>query len=569
MEIAISIAALIVGCIIGWLAQKSRQQALITKNEMLTKQADETKDEAQRQLAAVKEEAERRLESAKAEAQQNMNNAKAEAQQQLDIAKREASERLEATKAEAQQQLEATKKEASEQLAKTKAEAQQQLETTKKEASEQLAKTKAEAQQQLETLKKEASEQLEATKKEASDLLAKTKAEAEAQQQKALAEKDAAWNDIMKGQEQRFNETMARMSEQMKNATADMLKDRQKEFADSSNQQLGQIVNPLRETIDKMKQTMADTTLKQTEMSSVLKDNIERSMQQAMAAKKSAEELANALKHGSKVQGDWGEAVLDELLTSQGLVRGIHYDTQAVIRDAQGNTVHTDDGATLRPDVILHLDQRREVIIDSKVSLTAFMDYANADNEADRQRFLKTHIDSLQKHVKELSTKDYSAYVQPPKVRMDYVIMFVPHTGALWTALNAQPDLWRKAMEQNVFIADEQTLFAALRIISLTWTQIRQAENHEQVYRLANEMLDRVGQFMKKYTAIGKALKTATTAYDDAERKLQPSGQSILQTCAKLQKLGAKQSDKNPLPQLIDIDEVAALAPPADDQDDN
>lgn len=547
MEIAISIAALIVGCIIGWLAQKSRQQALITKNEMLTKQADETKDEAQRQLAAVKEEAERRLESAKAEAQQNMNNAKAEAQQQLDIAKREASERLEATKAEAQKQLEATKK----------------------EASEQLAKTKAEAQQQLEAVKKEASEQLEATKKEAGDLLAKTKAEAEAQQQKALAEKDAAWNDIMKGQEQRFNETMTRMSEQMKNATADMLKDRQKEFADSSNQQLGQIVNPLRETIDKMKQTMADTTLKQTEMSSVLKDNIERSMQQAMAAKKSAEELANALKHGSKVQGDWGEAVLDELLTSQGLVRGIHYDTQAVIRDAQGNTVHTDDGATLRPDVILHLDQRREVIIDSKVSLTAFLDYANADNEADRQRFLKIHIDSLQKHVKELSTKDYSAYVQPPKVRMDYVIMFVPHTGALWTALNAQPDLWRKAMEQNVFIADEQTLFAALRIISLTWTQIRQAENHEQVYRLANEMLDRVGQFMKKYTAIGKALKTATTAYDDAERKLQPSGQSILQTCAKLQKLGAKQSDKNPLPQLIDIDEVAALAPPADDQDDN
>ena len=547
MEIAISIAALIVGCIIGWLAQKSRQQALITKNEMLAKQADEIKNEAQRQLAAVKEEAERRMESAKAEAQQNMNNAKAEAQQQLDITKREANERLDATKAEAQQQLE----------------------TLKKEASEQLAKTKAEAQQQLEATKKEASEQLETTKKEANDLLAKTKAEAEAQQQKALAEKDAAWNDIMRGQEQRFNETMTRMSEQMKNATADMLKDRQKEFADSSNQQLGQIVNPLRETIDKMKQTMADTTLKQTEMSSVLKDNIERSMQQAMAAKKSAEELANALKHGSKVQGDWGEAVLDELLTSQGLVRGIHYDTQAVIRDAQGNTVHTDDGATLRPDVILHLDQRREVIIDSKVSLTAFLDYANADNEADRQRFLKTHIDSLQKHVKELSTKDYSAYVQPPKVRMDYVIMFVPHTGALWTALNAQPDLWRKAMEQNVFIADEQTLFAALRIISLTWTQIRQAENHEQVYRLANEMLDRVGQFMKKYTAIGKALKTATTAYDDAERKLQPSGQSILQTCAKLQKLGAKQSDKNPLPQLIDIDEVAALVQPSDDKDDN
>jgi DNA recombination protein RmuC len=128
--------------------------------------------------------------------------------------------------------------------------------------------------------------------------------------------------------------------------------------------------------------------------------------------------------------------------------------------------------------------------------------------------------------------------------------MFVPHTGALWTALNAQPNMWRKAMEKNVFIADEQTLFAALRIISLTWTQIAQAENHEKVYALANEMLDRVGQFMRRYQAIGKALDNAQTAYEDAEKKLQPNGQSILQTCAKLQKLGAKQSSTNPLPQI-------------------
>ena len=405
-----------------------------------------------------------------------------------------------------------------------------------------------EAQQQLATVKEEARQQLDAAK-----------AEAEVRHSKALADKDAAWQQVMQAQETRFGETLARMGEQLKNATAQMLKERQREFADQSGQQLGLIVNPLRETIDKMKQTMNDTTLRQTEMSSVLKDNIERSMQQAMAAKQSADELARALKHGSKVQGDWGETVLDELLASQGLVRGIHYDTQAVMRDAQGDTVHSDSGGTLRPDVILHLDQRREVIIDSKVSLTAFLDYAAAETEDERQRCLKAHIDSLQKHVRELAAKDYSSYVQPPKVRMDYVIMFVPHTGALWTALDAQPDLWRKAMEQNVFIADEQTLFAALRIISLTWTQIRQAENHEQVYRLAGEMLDRVGQFMKKFNALGKALKAATAAYDDADRKLQPSGQSILTTCAKLQKLGARQSDKNPLPQIVDIDDVEAI----------
>jgi DNA recombination protein RmuC len=159
-------------------------------------------------------------------------------------------------------------------------------------------------------------------------------------------------------------------------------------------------------------------------------------------------------------------------------------------------------------------------------------------------------VDSIQKHVKELSGKDYSSYVKPPKIKMDYVIMFVPNTGALWAAVKAQPDLWRKAMEKNVYIADEQTLFAALRIINLTWTQITQAQNHERVFELANEMLDRVGQFMGKYKSMGDALAKAQKAYEDGEKKLQPSGQSILQTCGKLVKLGAKQSTKNPLPQL-------------------
>lgn len=382
--------------------------------------------------------------------------------------------------------------------------------------------------------------------------VADTRAEAQRQLQQAKDEAQLHSKEAMAEQERRFDETLAKMTAQLKSTTNDMLKERQKEFADQSNQNIGQIVNPLRETIKSMSEAMGKSTVEQTRLAAMLKENIENVMRQSLAAKQSADELTRALKHGSKVQGDWGETVLDELLTSQGLERGIHYDTQAVIRDAAGNTVKSAEGATLRPDVILHLDKSREVIIDSKVSLTAFIDYVNADDETSRERFLKAHIDSLQKHVKELSEKDYSSYIKPPKVRMNYVIMFVPHSGALWTALNAQPDLWRRAMEKNVFIADEQTLFAALRIVSLTWTQIAQNENHERVYALANEMLDRVGQFMKKYQAIGKALSAANTAYEDASRKLQPSGQSILQTCAKLEKLGAKQSERNPLPQLIE-----------------
>ena len=448
-----------------------------------------------------------------------------------------------------------------------------QLDNAKAQAEAQ----RAEAQHALKEAKEEWNGQMSQAKQEAENHTWQALQEKEKACQAALEAKETACREALAAQEkrhaeamaaqqQRFDEIMAKVAAQVKSATDDMLKQRQKEFAETSNTNLGQIVNPLRETIEKMKQAMNENTLKQTSMSTEMRTNIEHMMRQSAAAQRSAEELTRVFKHGTKVQGDWGETVLDELLEAQGLTRGIHYDTQAVIRDAGGQVIKTEEGSLMRPDVILHLDQRREVIIDSKVSLTAFIDYVNAETEDARQQYLKAHIDSLQKHIKELSVKDYSSYIQPPKVRMDYVIMFVPHTGALWTALNAQPDLWRRAMDKNVFIADEQTLFAALRIINLTWTQIAQAQNHEKVYALANEMIDRVGQFMKKYQAIGKALDSAAKAYEDGEKKLLPSGQSILQTCNKLVKLGAKQSDKNPLPQLVDVDEVPALADTAPEQ---
>ena len=448
-----------------------------------------------------------------------------------------------------------------------------QLDNAKVQAEAQ----RAEAQHALKEAKEEWNGQMSQVKQEAENHTRQALQEKEKACQAALEAKETACREALAAQEkrhaeamaaqqQRFDEIMAKVAAQVKSATDDMLKQRQKEFAETSNTNLGQIVNPLRETIEKMKQAMNENTLKQTSMSTEMRTNIEHMMRQSAAAQRSAEELTRVFKHGTKVQGDWGETVLDELLEAQGLTRGIHYDTQAVIRDAGGQVIKTEEGSLMRPDVILHLDQRREVIIDSKVSLTAFIDYVNAETEDARQQYLKAHIDSLQKHVKELSVKDYSSYIRPPKVKMDYVIMFVPHTGALWTALNAQPDLWRRAMDKNVFIADEQTLFAALRIINLTWTQIAQAQNHEKVYALANEMIDRVGQFMKKYQAIGKALDSAAKAYEDGEKKLLPGGQSILQTCGKLVKLGAKQSDKNPLPQLVDVDEVPAIDDAAPEQ---
>jgi DNA recombination protein RmuC len=214
-------------------------------------------------------------------------------------------------------------------------------------------------------------------------------------------------------------------------------------------------VNPLKENIAELKKAMEEGNKEQAERNGEMRERIKSLMEHSDAARKSADELAAAFKHGNKVQGDWGETILEELLNSHGLTKGIHYDTQAVIRDKNGNVVRNEEGNMMKPDVILHLDERREVIIDSKVSLTAYVDYVNSENEADRQTHLKNHIESIKKHVKELAAKNYSSYVESPKVSAGYVIMFVPNIGALWTALKAKPDLWRKAAEQNVSIADE------------------------------------------------------------------------------------------------------------------
>jgi DNA recombination protein RmuC len=355
---------------------------------------------------------------------------------------------------------------------------------------------------------------------------------------------------LLAEQQKRFDEISQKLTEQMKNATGEMLKQREQEFSKSSETNLGQIVKPLQESIENMKKSMEEAKVSQAGLGASLKEQLKHAMDMSSSAKESADELARVFKHQSKLQGDWGETVLAELLESQGLEEGIHFETQGVLRDENGNRVVTENGKTLRPDVILHLDKNRVVVIDSKVSLTAFMEYVNAEDDAHREVALKAHLDSILQHVKELSEKDYSSYVQPPLVNVDYVIMFIPHTPAFLTAWQKRPTLWREAMDKHVCIASEQTLYAALQIIRMTWRQITQAENHEKVYALANEMLDRVGQFTKKYTAIGTALSAAQKAYEEGEKKLSDSGQSIPQTCSKLLKLGAKQSQKNPIPQL-------------------
>lgn len=325
-----------------------------------------------------------------------------------------------------------------------------------------------------------------------------------------------------------FSHQIAATAEQLKTVTADMLKQRQEEFSETSGRRITQILEPLQSSIGEMRKAVNENTTTHNDLGGRLDGQLQMLMQQTASAKESAERLATALKGGNKIQGTWGEKILTELLESLGLEEGKHFDTQVTLPNGT------------KPDVVFHLDNNRELVVDSKVSLKAFCDYLEAENEEQRQDALARHIQSIKNHITELANKDYSRHIQSPKSSVGYVIMFIPNTSALLLATANEKGLWRKAMEQNVYIADEQTLYAALRIIDLTWIQIEQAQNQEKVFALAGELLDRVEKFLNYYKEIGDSLDKAQKNYIQGEKKLREGGKSIPQTARKLEQLGAR-----------------------------
>lgn len=400
----------------------------------------------------------------------------------------------------------------------------------------QLESQKADATQALQVAKEEADKRLSDYKEEVLKRHNTVMDELKQNYQKLIDEQDRRHRSDTEALEKRFADTIKALREQVENTTNTMLKQRQEEFSDTSTKNIDSIVKPLKETIDKMKEEMAKNSTVQTTMSAEIKTNMEHMIRQSIEAQKSAEELTRAFKRESKTQGDWGEVVLSNLLAKQGFTEGKDFEVQVVMRDTDGLTIHPDGGESLRPDVLLHLDDKRDVIIDSKVSMTAYIDYANAEDELTRRHFLKEHIASLKKHVDELSAKNYTQYQVNP--HLDFVIMFVPHSPALWAATAEEPSLWQDAMEKKVFIADEQTLYAALRIIRITWTHIDQEQNHRRLFELAQEMIERTGNFLKEYDSVGKNLQDALDAFDSSRKKLLPGGRSIGTTASQILALG-------------------------------
>ena len=359
-------------------------------------------------------------------------------------------------------------------------------------------------------------------------------------------------------QNARFLEQLRLAQEQLKGETEQLLRKRSEELTGKNSEQLSHILNPLKDSMKQMEEAMKSNRESQINTSAALRQTIDDMMRQTKDVASEANNLANALRGRSKMQGNWGELVLSELLESQGLTEGVQFSVQEALRNEQGSLVKSDEGRILMPDVVLHLADGKDVVVDSKVSLSAFVDYWNAADDAARQDALARHLQSLRQHAR----KDYKAYIQPPRKSLGYVIMFVPNEGALQLALSAEPTLWRESFEKGVFIAGEQNLFAALRIIDMAWVQVKQAENQEKIYALASTLLDRVGDFVKRFGEVRVKLDAARQAYDEASDKLFSGRQSLLVPANSLVKLGAKTNPSKPIPEVSDT--LPAASPAAD-----
>ena len=337
-----------------------------------------------------------------------------------------------------------------------------------------------------------------------------------------------------------YQQQMELFKQQLTTATEKLLKDRSEALQSTNTQQMETLFKPIKENIVNMEKSLNDNREANAKNSASFTEAIRNMVERTITLGNQADRLSNALQQKNKAAGNWGELVLSKLLESNGLVQGEHFDIQESLKDENGRTLQNEDtGKRMIPDVVLHLADNREVIIDSKVSLTAFIDYQNAENDEQRNDAAKRHLASVKNHVDELKKKKYQDYIKKPKICADFVIMFVPNDGAVQLAMAEDASLWRNAFDNKVFIASGQTLLAALRIIDLTWINVKQNANTEKIMAEAANLVNRVSLFMERFSKFGESINNLQKSYDEISTSVK-GNQSILTTGRKLEELGVK-----------------------------
>lgn len=385
---------------------------------------------------------------------------------------------------------------------------------------------------QIDSLKDQLADQKQSTalaQAEADRLKARIDEERESAQ-KREQEKEEQRQQLASQAEANFkvmaNEIMAKHSETLR---------------EQNDRRIGEILSPLKQNIDEFRKQVSECYSSEARERYSLEQRIKELVEANNNIGREAKELSAALRGNSKKQGDWGELVLENILENSGLRKGEEFTVQQQTAD-DGTTIRDENGRGLRPDVIVHCPGGKMMIIDSKVSLTAFTDYVNEEDPERQQQLGKLHLQSVKKHIAELSEKNYQDYIG--KEKLDFVMMFIPNEGAYSAALTLDPTIWQKAYDKRVLIVSPTQLVGSLRIIHQLWSHDRQTRNAIEIADKSGKMYDKFVNFVTDMEKIEKSLTATQTAYGEAMKKLRDGRGSLIDRAENLRELGIKASKR-------------------------
>lgn len=418
--------------------------------------------------------------------------------------------------------------------AEIKASCEKQTSEIKQSYEAQIAGLKEAHTQQIHELKEAQTKQLDELKMAHDRQLAEAKEGAE-KQIEALRQMN----------KEQIESQLNLIKEQMQTTSEEVLKRRQEELGARNQEQVSKIIDPLQQSLKSMQEAFDRSKEQQHEALARLDETIKVNMQKSAALGETADRLTRALTGEVKVQGNFGELKLKQLLEDLELKEGEQFDTQETLRDKAGKQAKGDDGKGLIPDFILHFPNNRHVVVDSKMSLTAYERYMNAeDGTPEKSEYLKEHIVSVRAQVKRLAKKDYTRYLPNGYNKLNFAIMYVPIEGALNLALLNDDTLWREAYDEGVMILGPQTMYMNLRVLEMMWTQVRQLSNQQAMMDAANIVVERVQDFGIRFSDVESSMNDTIKKINKLKITTADSGPSIITAAKNLLKAGAKENKK-------------------------
>ncbi len=362
--------------------------------------------------------------------------------------------------------------------------------------------------QQHEERARQSEEQLRGEIAERAALKARLEAsELQLQQEQKRHEKSEA-------EQQKAEETMRA---QFKALAADILSEQSRRFGESSKESMDALLKPFKQNIADFRERVEKIYATEAEQHGALKNELQHLMELNRRITTETTNLTRALKGDSKVQGDFGEMILDTILSSSHLVKGVHYQVQDTLKNEAGELV--------RPDVILNLPDRKQIVIDSKTSLTAYVNHLAAETPVDASAQLRAHVDSVRKHVLELASKSYQNLMN---CSPDFVIMFIPNESAFLAAMQADPDIWSDAYKRKVIISSPTNLFALLKLVDNLWQRSDLERNTRDIADCGSRMYDQLVAFADNLAGVEKGIKQAQSAYDEAYKRFTTGNNNLV-----------------------------------------